>query len=85
MRLCVGVSGLRGNADLELLNANGSRVALSAKTAKRGEKVNMIVAPGTYYVRVYLNGSTPTPFKLSLLGKAASKKALAAAHLLAPA
>ena len=69
MRLCVALGGLRGNADLELLDANGARVALSAKLGRRGERINLVVPAGTYFVHVNLNGSPTTPFKLTLMGK----------------
>jgi len=82
-RLCISLGGLRGNADLELLNADGTPVTSSAKAGRRSEKINRVTAPGTYLVRVVLNGATKTPFKLSLLAKVPSKKALAAANLLA--
>jgi hypothetical protein len=82
LRLCAALSGLRGNADLELLKADGTRLGLSAKTGRRGEKINLVVPAGTYVVHVSLNGSPATPFKLSILGKVPSRKALAAAGLL---
>ena len=81
MRLCVGLTGLRGNADLELLNTDGPRVALSARPGRRGEKINLVLPARTYLVKVTLNASPTTPFKLSILGKVPSRRALAAALL----
>ena len=68
---------LKGNADLAMLDGSGNVIVVSAKKARRGERVVRVVTARTYFIRVNLAAdATQTPFKLLLAGKMPSKKEL---------
>jgi hypothetical protein len=76
-KLDATMSGLKGNADLALLDAAGNAIVNSAKPARKSERALRVLTPGTYYLRVSLAAdATTTPLKLLIAGKAPSKKEL---------
>ena len=78
VRLTGTLSGLKGDANLELLDANGNAIIVSAKPGRRSEKVAGLLPVGTYYVRASLGaGATTTAFKLGLVAKAPTRRDLA--------
>jgi hypothetical protein len=60
------LSGLKGNADLQLLAANRRVLAASSHNGKTNEVVQQVLAPGTYYLRVSAVGRANTPYTLAL-------------------
>jgi hypothetical protein len=79
VRLDATMTGLRGNADLELLDAAGNPLVRSARLARRGERVIRVLPPGGYFIRVSLAAeATTTPFRLNVLAKMPSKRDLSA-------
>jgi hypothetical protein len=48
---------LPANYNLDLLNASGTRIGRSSKNGTNNETINATVAAGTYYAKVYPNGS----------------------------
>ncbi len=48
-----GLSGLRADADLQLLDSSGRSIAYSARGGSNSEAINEDLPAGTYYVRVY--------------------------------
>ena len=78
VRLDVTLSGLKGNANLELLDANGNTLNLSARPRRKAERVIRPLPAGVYYLRVTLApDAAGTPFKLNILAKTPSKRDLA--------
>jgi fibronectin type 3 domain-containing protein len=78
IRLDVTLSGLKGNADLELLDAAGNALLRSARPRRKAERVVRPLPPGVYYLRVTLAAdATATPFKLNVAAKPPSKRDLA--------
>jgi hypothetical protein len=53
-----------GNADVELLNANGSRLQGSVNEGSTSELINTKLEAGTYYVRVYQGNGSGTDYSL---------------------
>ena len=79
VRLDVTLSGLKGNADLELLDATGNPLVRSARLKRKAERVVRPLRPGVYYLRVTLSPEAAmTPFKLNVVAKTPSKRDLAA-------
>lgn len=55
----LNLSGLAGNADLQLINSSGTVIAQSSNANNADESISMILTSGTYYVRVYhVSGNT---------------------------
>ena len=76
-RLDVTLSGLKGNADLELLDASGNPFAISARPKRKNERAIRLLPAGVYFIRVTLApDATVSPFKLSVLAKSPSKREL---------
>jgi hypothetical protein len=67
------LSGLKNNANLELLNQNRNLIAASRKPGKRAEAITSLLEAGVYYLRVVRRG-----------GKTAYKMALSAAPVSQP-
>ena len=65
--LTLGLTGLGGNADLSLLNANGAVLKSSANAGITNEAINnVLLSAGTYYVRVAAgSGVTAAAYTLS--------------------
>ncbi|UBF24760.1 CAP domain-containing protein [Kovacikia minuta CCNUW1] len=64
--LNLSLNGLRANANVQLINANGAVLSQSIRTGTAREAIAQVVNPGTYYVRVYqVSGSTNYTLKLS--------------------
>ena len=77
-KLGATLGGLKGNADLELLDASGNVIVRSARPARRAERTIRVLTPGTYYLHVSLAAdATASPFKLNVVMKALSKRELA--------
>jgi Domain of unknown function (DUF4394)/Bacterial pre-peptidase C-terminal domain len=51
--LSLNLSGLDGNADLQVLNANGTVVATSANAGTTAESLNLNLPTGSFFVRVF--------------------------------
>ncbi len=47
------LNDLSGNADVRLLNHNGSEVAISSKVGTTDERINQILDAGTYFIEVH--------------------------------
>lgn len=78
-KLAAALSGLKKNADLELLEESGNVLVRSAKPARRSERAVRALPAGTYYLRVSLAADvTSGPFKLSVFAKSPSKRDLLA-------
>lgn len=63
----IQLSGVNGDADLELLKANGTRfleTSVSGSTAEAASYVSL--NPGTYYIRVSGFNSNPSKYNLSV-------------------
>lgn len=63
--LGIELSGLRQNADIELLNSQGRVIQRSARKGLSNDLIYRNVARGTYYVRVVTRGA-PTPYQLRM-------------------
>ncbi|MCF3569017.1 PPC domain-containing protein [Planktothrix agardhii 1806] len=63
--LNLNLSGLTQNADLYLIDSNGSDIAYSNQAGKTDESILNNLTPGTYYVRVNSNGED-TNYNLKL-------------------
>jgi hypothetical protein len=53
-----------GNADVELLNANGNRLQGSVNEGSTSELINTKIEAGTYYVRVYQGNGSGSDYSL---------------------
>ena len=84
MKLNAALSGLKGNADLELMDAVGNVLVSSAKPKTKSERVTNTLAAGTYVLRVRWADTKATPFKFQLVAKAPSKRDLIRAGLSVP-
>lgn len=60
------LDGLSGDADVQLFNSSGSRIAYSNNWGTTAETISRQLAAGTYYIRVYPYGSITTNYNLSL-------------------
>lgn len=60
------LSGLSGNADLQLLDAQGAVMASSARTANTTEDIHRTLAAGTYFARVAHQPTNATNYTLTL-------------------
>jgi len=65
-RVVIHLSGLKKNADLELLDVNGNVILRSHRPRRQGENISLKMSPGTYYIKVYLIDSAATPLVLNL-------------------
>lgn len=65
------LSGLKNNANLELLNQNRTVIAASRKPGKRSEAINSVLETGVYQLRVVRRGGNTT-YRLKLAATAAS-------------
>jgi hypothetical protein len=63
-RVTLHLSGLKFDADLILVDANGTVIAASRHPRKRAEAITLKLAAGTYYIEPALVDSTTTPFVL---------------------
>jgi ELWxxDGT repeat protein len=61
------------NADVQILNSNGSQVAISNQTGNSDESINTTLNAGTYYVRVYTSGLANTFYNLDLTAQPEAK------------
>lgn len=60
------LDGLGGNANVELLNSGGTRIASSTQPDTNSESISQSLASGTYYVRVFPGGIGATNYDLNL-------------------
>ncbi|MFB2773350.1 ELWxxDGT repeat protein [Pelatocladus sp. BLCC-F211] len=65
----LNLSGLTGNADVELLYNNGSLVQSSTQAGNSDENINTTLAAGTYYIKINSIGSANTFYNLSLFAE----------------
>jgi len=61
----LSLTGLKANADVQLLNSSGGVITTSANTGTTSESIASLLSTGTYYVRVY-QSSGNTNYSLSL-------------------
>ncbi|HEX4797229.1 MAG TPA: PPC domain-containing protein [Humisphaera sp.] len=64
----LNLSGLSGNADLQLLNSTGGSLATSAKTGTTADIITKTLDVGTYYARVYPISGASTNYSLTMTG-----------------
>jgi hypothetical protein len=84
MKVSALLSGLRANADLELMDATGRVVVRSAQPKTKSEKAVQVLPGGSYVLHVAQNGAAGTKFKLALSISTPSKKELIKAKLYDP-
>jgi hypothetical protein len=60
------LSGLGGNADVELLNSRGEVLQNSAQLGTSSESLFTTLNAGSYYIQVYSGAETATDYNLSL-------------------
>ncbi|MDX2216691.1 MAG: cadherin-like domain-containing protein [Oculatellaceae cyanobacterium bins.114] len=65
-RFDLSLTGLRANANVDLLNQRGRVINKSRLTGTQNESITSVLAAGTYYVRVNLQGRGSTRFRLVL-------------------
>lgn len=65
--LTVDLTGLTGDADIELKDKDGNGLGSSANAGSDDERIFTTVGPGTYYVAVTSYGDN-TPYRLSVSG-----------------
>ncbi|MBI3708591.1 MAG: PPC domain-containing protein, partial [Proteobacteria bacterium] len=66
----LALTGLTADADVELLDATGTSIALSNAAGTQPEAIDRILAAGTYFVRVFpFTGETPYQLQLSVTGQ----------------
>lgn len=64
--LQLSLSGLSGNADVQVLNANGTVVASSTASGTLNEAIARQLDAGTYYLRVFPQGGATTAYTLGV-------------------
>jgi hypothetical protein len=57
---------LTDNADLQLLDASGQRIAYSYRTGAATDTIQITLEPGVYYARVFFTGAVGTSYRLRL-------------------
>jgi hypothetical protein len=62
----LALNGLSADANVQLLDVNGTVVQSSTNTASTAESINTNLNAGDYFVRVFPNGSISTNYNLSL-------------------
>jgi trimeric autotransporter adhesin len=62
----LSLSGLSADAEVDLLNANGTVIKSSTNGSSDSESIVQALTAGTYYVRVYPYNSAATAYSLSL-------------------
>lgn len=60
----LSLTGLTGNANMRLLNASGSTIALSGNGGKTPESISEELAAGEYFIRVFPKGSAKAQYRL---------------------
>jgi Domain of unknown function (DUF4394)/Bacterial pre-peptidase C-terminal domain len=63
--ISLNLSGLDGNADLQVLNANGNVVASSVNTGNANESINLNLASGSFFIRVFPGAMQSTAYSLN--------------------
>jgi hypothetical protein len=64
------LNGLRSNADLAFLNAQGQTIQRSTRSSKQAEQIQSTVDAGTYYIRVNKRGNGQTTYQLRVNAQA---------------
>lgn len=65
-RFRLNLDGLSGDADVELLDSQGRRMAGSTRGGSSAESLEQVLAAGDYFVRVYSYGGANTRYRLTL-------------------
>jgi len=60
------LSGLTNDVNMQLLDASGNQIQLSARAGTNYELINKTLAAGTYYLRLYSVGATSSPTTLRM-------------------
>jgi hypothetical protein len=60
------MSGLTGDADVQLLNSAGTVIAVSQNSSTNPEDIGQLLAAGTYYIRVFPYNGASTNYTLHL-------------------
>ncbi|HEY7090425.1 MAG TPA: LamG-like jellyroll fold domain-containing protein [Tepidisphaeraceae bacterium] len=68
MTLSIKLYNLTDNADLQVFDATGKRIAWSKNSGTTAESLALKLAAGTYYVRVLYLGSNGTYYRLRMAG-----------------
>ncbi|MBW4516946.1 MAG: DUF4394 domain-containing protein [Timaviella obliquedivisa GSE-PSE-MK23-08B] len=64
--LSLNLNGLSGNADVQVLNGNGNVIGSSTNAGNADESLNLNLAAGTFFVRVFPNApNQSTPYSLN--------------------
>jgi Calpain family cysteine protease/Bacterial pre-peptidase C-terminal domain len=71
-QLNLTVDGLTADANVQLLDSNASVIQTSANTGNTAETISRQLNSGTYYLRVYPNGSTSSNYNLNIATAATS-------------
>jgi pimeloyl-ACP methyl ester carboxylesterase len=66
-RINLGLDGLFGDADIQLLNSNGQMIVSSSRISTNVEAITHELYPGDYYVRIQPYKSATTPYNLRLV------------------
>ncbi|WP_318285954.1 pre-peptidase C-terminal domain-containing protein [Limnospira fusiformis] len=63
----INLTGLRANADLELIGSDGrDLLQRSARPGNNDENIKTILDPGNYFVRVFPRGAARTPYEINM-------------------
>jgi ELWxxDGT repeat protein len=62
----LSLTGLTGNADLQVLNSTGGIIATSATAGMVNESLSQTLAAGTYFAKVYTTGNVKSEYSLGL-------------------
>ncbi|HLL89039.1 MAG TPA: fibronectin type III domain-containing protein, partial [Tepidisphaeraceae bacterium] len=74
-KVSLSLSGMKQNVDLYLQENDGDPIRSSRRSKTRTDKVSTTLDAGTYHVRVLLNASKSTSYKLSVSAKAVKSAA----------
>jgi Subtilase family/Bacterial pre-peptidase C-terminal domain/FG-GAP-like repeat len=62
----INLNGLSADADIQLLNSDGNIIGRSTNSTNSEENINIQLASGTYYIRVYAYLGATTSYNLNL-------------------
>ncbi|MBW4522702.1 MAG: tandem-95 repeat protein, partial [Scytolyngbya sp. HA4215-MV1] len=68
--LSLAITGLRANADVQLLNSQGNLIQDSSNSGSLAETINQVLDAGTYYIRVFSVDNSDTNYQLSVAASA---------------
>jgi hypothetical protein len=62
----ITLNGLQANANIQLLNKNGTKISTSAKSGTLAESITQILNAGDYFIRVYPSSNASTNYQVNL-------------------